>query len=369
MEMHDAELGAMDGSPSPAGTLAASKPTEDLEAVAAAGEKGATTMDALSSASVTNDPSAISGNAGVDAPSTGVPDPSQATRSGADTPSVMSPEVRVLPINMIEIGDINARQISDDDPDLQELALSIQQRGLLQPILVAAVGAGYVLVAGERRLRACRLAGMTTIVAVVKSFEEGLADSTVDMVTENVQRKNFEPWEEATAYERLIAAGYSLRKIGTLIGKSGGYVSVLLKLTRNSAIRAALESRAISTWSLATELNRLFGPGGEERWEGAVESAIAFIRRRHPTVPELRGWIVEEMKSHAAEVSVDASGPRRLGASFLHKEEVRFHKVRTQEFPRLSRMELTLYRQLLAEELQQLDQLLETAMESESPTA
>ena len=270
-------------------------------------------------------------------------------------------ELRQIPIDAIRIGSINAREISDDDADLGELAESIRQRGLLQPVLVWAVTEGFLLIAGERRVRAARLAGLTEIPAVVKTgFEsmDGESDAVIDMVTENVQRKNFEPWEESAAYERLMAQGMSVRQIAHLIGKAPGYVSVLMKLTRHPSIRAALESRAISTWSLATEMNRLVAADGHEKWSGAVDEALAFIRSRRPTVPEFRGWIVEQTKEHIPGHIRSKAPARRSGSSFLQREELRWTKMRSDELPRLSRKEILWYREFLKKKLDEVEQVL-----------
>ena len=269
--------------------------------------------------------------------------------------------LRTIALEKIRIGSVNAREISDEDADLGELVQSIRQRGVLQAVLVAEVPDGFRLIAGERRVRAARLAGLTAIPAMVKQMRGDDAEdieAIVDMITENVQRKNFEPWEEAAGYERLLAHGMSMRKIAELVGKAPGYVSGLMKLARHPAIRAALESRAISTWSLATELNRLMTADGTERWDGAVEAALTFIRGQHPTVPELRGWIIEQRRRHEGPNAGAVEQPRRSGASFLHREELRLAKMRTQEFPRLSRVEIAWYRELLAKELAEVDRLL-----------
>ncbi len=264
-------------------------------------------------------------------------------------------------VSDIRIGSINAREISDDDADLGELVESIRQRGILQPVLVGQRPDGYLLIAGERRVRAARLLGLREIPAVIKgNFDrkEAEDDAVIDMITENVQRKNFEPWEEAAAYERLLSQGMSMRQVAGLIGKTPGYVSVLMKLTQHPAIRAALESRAISTWSLATEMNRLLESNGQEKWDGAVEEALTFIRTRRPTVPEFRGWVVEQAKRHTR-VQAPAKPPsRRSGSSFLQREELRWAKMRSDELPRLSQMEIAWYREFLKRELEELDHVL-----------
>jgi ParB family chromosome partitioning protein len=107
-----------------------------------------------------------------------------------------------------------------DEAALQELAGSIREHGILQPIIVTrAEGNRYTLIAGERRWRAARIAGLTTIPAVVK---EASAEATLAMaLVENVQRADLSPLEEATAYRELVE-GHSLthEQVAGRVGRS-----------------------------------------------------------------------------------------------------------------------------------------------------
>jgi ParB family transcriptional regulator, chromosome partitioning protein len=118
-----------------------------------------------------------------------------------------------------------------DDAAISELADSIRARGLLQPILVRAApdGAGYQLVAGERRWRAAQRAGLHEIPALVRSFD----DSTTYEIAlvENIQRQDLTAIEEAMGYRRLITDyGHSADALGRLVGKSRSHIANLLRL-------------------------------------------------------------------------------------------------------------------------------------------
>jgi ParB family chromosome partitioning protein len=118
------------------------------------------------------------------------------------------------------------------DAELAELADSIREKGVLQPILVrpAQGRAGqYEIVAGERRWRASQIAGLAEIPALVRNLEDTSAAEIA--LIENVQRENLNAIEEALAYDNLMKkAGYSLEDVAKLIGKSISYLRNILRL-------------------------------------------------------------------------------------------------------------------------------------------
>lgn len=116
-----------------------------------------------------------------------------------------------------------------DQTGLQELADSIKENGVFQPILVRKSLQGYELVAGERRLRASKLAGVKEIPVIVKEFSE--KEMMEISLLENIQRKDLTPIEEATAYEQLIKKlNYTQDQLAKRIGKSRANVTNLLRL-------------------------------------------------------------------------------------------------------------------------------------------
>jgi ParB family chromosome partitioning protein len=116
--------------------------------------------------------------------------------------------------------------------ELADLAASIKEKGVLQPILVqAAQGRAhqYEIVAGERRWRAARAAGLTEIPALVKTFTP---ESAMEIaLIENVQRENLNPVEEGAAYKNLMEkCGYDIADVSRLIGKSESYIRNAMRL-------------------------------------------------------------------------------------------------------------------------------------------
>jgi ParB family chromosome partitioning protein len=116
-----------------------------------------------------------------------------------------------------------------DDTALDELAASIKEMGVLQPVLVTEGDKGYVLVAGERRWRAAKRAGLATIPAVIR----GTAGerSLVEALVENVQREDLTPLEQAHAYRQLLEDyGMTQEQVADRVGKSRPAVANTLRL-------------------------------------------------------------------------------------------------------------------------------------------
>ncbi len=150
--------------------------------------------------------------------------------------------------------DVNAVLPNPDQPrssfneaDIQGLAASIQAVGLLQPIIVRTLDTGYGLVAGERRLRAAKRAGLKTIKAIVIEADE-IKNLTMALI-ENIQRTNLNPIEEAQAYKVLINR-FDLKQadIAARVGKDRATIANTLRLLQlPSEIQAALSQGDITT--------------------------------------------------------------------------------------------------------------------------
>ena len=118
---------------------------------------------------------------------------------------------------------------SIDGADLEALAASIAEHGVLQPILVTETLEGYQLVAGERRVRASRLAGLTRIPAVVRQLED---QHRLELaLVENIQRTDLNPLDEAHAYRQLIDDfGYSQDQVAQKVGRARSTIANTLRL-------------------------------------------------------------------------------------------------------------------------------------------
>ncbi|WP_019555314.1 ParB/RepB/Spo0J family partition protein [Propionispira raffinosivorans] len=116
-----------------------------------------------------------------------------------------------------------------NDESLDELMHSVLQYGVLQPVLVRKKGTGYELIAGERRLRASKLAGCKTIPAIVREYSD--AEMTEIALIENLQREDLNSIEEARAYERLlIEFGFTQELLAQKVGRSRSHIANFLRL-------------------------------------------------------------------------------------------------------------------------------------------
>lgn len=134
-----------------------------------------------------------------------------------------------LPLDAIRPGKYQPRTNIDDD-ELRELADSIRAQGVIQPVVVREIGLGdYELIAGERRWRASRLAGLSDIPAVVKAISDEVALAMA--LIENIQRQDLDPIEEARGLLRLTEEfGMTHEAVASAVGRSRSAVSNLLRL-------------------------------------------------------------------------------------------------------------------------------------------
>lgn len=156
-----------------------------------------------------------------------------------------SNQILDLDIDLLQPNPLQPRNLISPD-SLKDLVSSIKQSGILEPLVVAKTPAGYQIIAGERRWRASKIAGLTTIPVIVK---ETTAREMLEMaIVENVQREDLNPIERAQAFERLIEEfGLPVSEIAKRIGKSDSYVSNTLRLlSLPDAIKDGLMSGAIT---------------------------------------------------------------------------------------------------------------------------
>lgn len=199
---------------------------------------------------------------------------------------------------------------------LEELAASIREKGVLQPILVHRVPGGYELVAGERRLRASRLAGLERVPVLVKRDQ---GDALELALIENIQRENLNPLEEAQAYRELRDQhGLTQGDIARRIGKDRVTVANALRLlSLPDFVKDELVRGTIS----AGHARALLGLEGE----GAIRSMMARILKKGMSVRELeravkdarRGGTAKPPGKHAAMVSPEVRDLERRLERYL----------------------------------------------------
>lgn len=133
-----------------------------------------------------------------------------------------------LPVDDIRRNPRQPREVFDHE-ELTNLAASIESLGLLQPVVVRRVDGGFQLIAGERRLRAARMAGLATVPAIVRTTDD--TNLLTEALVENVQRVQLNPIEEASAYAQLLDDfGVSQEELARRLGKSRPTISNMLRL-------------------------------------------------------------------------------------------------------------------------------------------
>ncbi|MGM9641356.1 MAG: ParB/RepB/Spo0J family partition protein [Faecousia sp.] len=196
-----------------------------------------------------------------------------------------------LPVRSIRPNPVQPRQVFDPE-GLQELSDSILQHGILQPLSVRRKGNLYELVAGERRLRAAKLAGLEEVPCLLVNMDEG--QSAVAALVENLQRRDLDYIEEARGLSRLMQMGnLSQEQVAARVGKSQSAVANKLRLLRHSpqvldALREGnlTERHARALLKLPTEEQKL--------------QVIGEILRRNLTVAQTERYVQELMSRETA---------------------------------------------------------------------
>ena len=169
---------------------------------------------------------------------------------------IRSVGVRIVAIDRIEANPEQPR-LAFDEASLNELAASIREHGVLQPILVRPLDAmRFQLIAGERRWRASVIAGLDTIPALIEEIDD---DTALEIsIIENLQREDLSPLDEAAMYDRMVREhGYSIRKLADKLGKDKGYLENRLRLADAPPEVRELVSLRKDTLSHAYELMKV----------------------------------------------------------------------------------------------------------------
>jgi ParB/RepB/Spo0J family partition protein len=172
--------------------------------------------------------------------------------------------VRIVPVDRIDSNPQQPR-LAFNQETLDELTASIREHGVLQPILVRPLGQNrYQLVAGERRWRASKQAGLETIPALIEEIDD---DTALEIsIIENLQREDISPLDEAAMYDRMVREhGYSIRKLADKLGKDKGYLENRLRLADAPPEVRELVSLRKDTLSHAYELMKVEDPKKRRR--------------------------------------------------------------------------------------------------------
>ncbi len=139
-------------------------------------------------------------------------------------------EIVEIPLDELRSNPYQPRVVFDEQA-LNELAESIKVHGVFQPIIVKKSIKGYEIIAGERRVKACRMLGLKTIPAIVREFDD--TQMMEIALLENLQREDLNPFEEANAYIKIMnAKGLTQEEFSKVIGKSQSYINNTMGLLR-----------------------------------------------------------------------------------------------------------------------------------------
>jgi ParB family chromosome partitioning protein len=224
--------------------------------------------------------------------------PAAVNREVAVAPELRTVEARQGEIQHVLLDKIvrNAAQprTQFDPATITELASSIRERGVLQPVLVRPSGGFFQIVAGERRFLAAREAGLETIPAIVRQFTD--REALLIALIENVQRENLNPMDEARAYYRLaMEYGLPHDEIGQRVGKDRSTVSNILRFNNLPVeIQGLLELGSLSPG----HARALLAVSSEKAQSDLAKSAAA------------HGWSVRELEERVRRVSTGKTGSR-----------------------------------------------------------
>jgi ParB family chromosome partitioning protein len=188
--------------------------------------------------------------------------------------------VRTIGVDRIEPNPEQPR-LAFEEESMKELAASIREHGVLQPILVRPLGNHrFQLIAGERRWRASQMAGHETIPALVEEIDD---DTALEIsIIENLQREDLSPLDEASMYDRMIHQhGYSVRKLAQKLGKDKGYLENRLRLADAPEEIRELVSVRKDTLSHAYELLKVSDPKKRRRLaEQVARGELSLVKLR-----------------------------------------------------------------------------------------
>lgn len=200
-----------------------------------------------------------------------------------------------------------------DDTALEELAHSLREVGMLQPIVVRPAGEGrYEIVAGERRYRAARLAGLEEVPAVVRTTQDG--DLLTEALVENIHRADLNPLEEAAAFQQLLDDfGVTHEQLAAKLGKSRPAVSNALRLlTLPASVQESIASGRLSAGHARTLL-ALPDAQAQQRVARRILADGLSVRATEDLVRRLTGAAAEGALDDLA-----ASAKRRSSSPYSH---------------------------------------------------
>lgn len=223
-----------------------------------------------------------------------------------------------------------------NDAELEELTRSIKEKGVIQPLIVRKSESGYELVAGERRLRAAKLAGLQQVPVVIKQVTE--TELLELSIIENIQRENLNPMEEAEAYHRLIAEfDLTQDNLAHRIGKSRPAVANFLRLRQlPEQIKASLMDGVLSMGHARALLGADTAAQQLSAWRAVVAKNLsvrqteALVKRLKRTKKKTAGPAQTTEQRQLADIADRLS--RRFGTKVLIRKKGKKGKIEIEFF-------------------------------------
>jgi ParB family chromosome partitioning protein len=206
--------------------------------------------------------------------------------------------VRELPLEKV-VPNPSQPRMTWHEETLQELAASIKEHGVLQPILVRPSGDHYEIIAGERRWRSSKIAGKETIPAIVERFDDATALEIA--LIENLQREDLSPLDEAVIYKKMTdELGYSIRQLAGKLGKDKGYVENRLRLASAPDDVREMVAKRYDTLSAAYELMKLEDKRRRRSLAKQILAGQLTLIRLHDRVERILNPQASRMKAEPA---------------------------------------------------------------------
>lgn len=254
--------------------------------------------------------------------------------NAADVPGRKEIEI---PINQIRPNPYQPRK-EFDRKALEELSDSIRIHGIFTPLLVRKAVSGYDLIAGERRLRAAKMAGLETVPAISVEFtEEQMMEISI---LENIQREDLNPIEEAAAYDSLIRKlGYTQEKLAERVGKSREYCANIMRLLK---LPVEVQTMVIDKKLTMSHVRPLLGLKNEDQmYDAAME-----VMHKKMSVREVEQYVRDINQNGKKDLVVKQKDPmianlenqmkKRLGTDVeVKKKKIEIHYSDTDDLNRI----------------------------------